>query len=196
MAGGMGIAAAKAFGAREPVLHSGEENLKERVLALGARAGLPPGCPQVFVVPSQEPNAFAAGLTPGDSVVAVTEGLLNMDLSSDELDAVLAHEIGHIFNGDCASGMQIAVMVAGFSSLLSMGVDLLDSGSKNSSKSDSEEDDSNALALLMIIAGSLLYSLGYLLQSWHSRRREFVADEAAVALTGNSALASALAKIE
>lgn len=194
LAGGMGLAAAKEFGASQASVL--QPNLEGRVAALSARAGLPPGCPRVFVVPTQEPNAFAAGLTPDDSVVAVTEGLLNMDLSSDELDAVLAHEIGHIFNGDCASGMQIAVMVAGFSSLLSMGVDLLDSGSKNSSKSDSEEDDSNALALLMIIAGSLLYSLGYLLQSWHSRRREFVADEAAVALTGNSALASALAKIE
>merc|ERR1712048_958902 len=48
----------------------------------------------------------------------------------------------------------------------------------------------------MVAAGSLLYPLGYLLQRWHSRRREFVADEAAVALTGTGALADALAKIE
>jgi len=200
LAGGMGIAAAKAFGAREPESWRSyvEADLKERVLALGARAGLPPGCPQVFVVPSQEPNAFAAGLTPGDSVVAVTEGLLNANLSSDELDAVLAHEVGHVLNGDCASGVQIAMMVAGFSSLMSIGVNLMD-GCRSSRSSSSSEDDGDslaALALSMAIAGALLYSLGYLLQSWHSRRREYVADEAAVALTGTDALAIALSKIE
>merc|ERR1712014_77915 len=130
LAGGMGVAAAKALGAREPGVHLG---LQERVAALGARAGLPAGCPSIFVVPTEEPNAFAAGLTPGDSVVAVTEGLLNANLSSDELDAVLAHEIGHIFNGDSASAMQIAVMVAGFSGLLEMGCRLMDSRSRSSS---------------------------------------------------------------
>lgn len=190
LAGGLGVAAAKAFGARDPAM-----DLKERVAALGARAGLPSGCPRVFVVPTPEPNAFAAGHTPDDSVVAVTTGLLNTtNLSSDELDAVLAHEIGHISNGDCASGKQIAVMVAGFSSLLSIGVYLMDSTSR-SSKND-KKDNSATFAVAIIFAGALLYSLGYLLQSWHSRRREFVADEAAVALTGTGALAGALAKIE
>merc|ERR1711988_1288597 len=138
LAGGLGVAAAKALGAREPGIHLG---LQERVAALGARAGLPAGCPRVFVVPTEEPNAFAVGLTSEDSVVAITEGLLNTNLSSDELDAVLAHEIGHIFNGDSASGIQIAVMVAGFSSLLSMGVRLMDSSSRSSSKDSSDEED-------------------------------------------------------
>jgi len=195
LAGGIGVAAAKSFGARAPASHLG---LEERVAALGARAGLPPGCPRVFVVPTPEPNAFAAGLTPHDSVVAVTEGLLDTNLSSDELDAVLAHEIGHIYNGDCASGMQIAVMVAGFSSLLSFGRAFMDSSSRSSSKKDSDddEDSSASIGLAMLCAGCLLYPLGRLLQLWHSRRREFVADEAAVALTGTGVLADALAKIE
>merc|ERR1712066_45812 len=161
----MGIAAAKAFGASQASVL--QPDLEGRVAALSARAGLPPGCPQVFVVPSQEPNAFAAGLTPGDSVVAVTEGLLNANLSSDELDAVLAHEVGHVLNGDCASGVQIAIMVAGFSKLLSVGVDLMDScrSSRSSSSSEDDEYSAAALALCMVIVGALLYSLGYLLQS-------------------------------
>merc|ERR1719189_3186266 len=95
--------------------------------------------------------------------------------------------------------MQIALMVAGFSSLLSLGVRLLDWMSSSSSSSSSDEDEEGsgeALALAMVFAGALGYSLGYLLQSWHSRRREFAADEAAVALTGSGALAGALAKIE
>eukprot|EP00931_Biecheleriopsis_adriatica_P092510 TRINITY_DN6631_c0_g1_i1.p1 TRINITY_DN6631_c0_g1~~TRINITY_DN6631_c0_g1_i1.p1 ORF type:complete len:462 (+),score=73.62 TRINITY_DN6631_c0_g1_i1:89-1474(+) len=201
LAGGVGIAAAKAFGARKPQPSSdGGWELHERVSALGARAGLPPGCPRVFVVPSEEPNAFAAGIAHDDSVVAVTEGLLkNANLTSDELDAVLAHEIGHIRNGDCASGIQIGIMVAGFSSLMSIGADLLNhtgSRSTSSSDSDSEDNSAEALGFAMVLAGALLYSLGYLLQAWHSRRREFVADEAAVAITGTDALASALAKIE
>merc|ERR1711862_1071656 len=103
--------------------------------------------PRVFVVPTMEPNAFAAGLTPDDSVVAVTEGLLDTNLSSDELDAVLAHEIGHIFNGDCAAGMQIAVMVAGFSSVLWLGSKLMDSSSSRSSSSSDDDDESFAALL-------------------------------------------------
>merc|ERR1711879_811836 len=86
-------------------------------------------------------------------------------------------------------------MVAGFSYLWSFGSDLL-RDSRSSSSSDKDEDDGKGLAVAMIFAGTLLYSLGYLLQSWHSRRREFAADEAAVALTGTGALASALAKID
>merc|ERR1712014_99601 len=65
--------------------------------------------------------------------------------------------------------------------------------------SDSDDDDGNsaeAFAVAMICAGGLLSSLGFLLRLWHSRHREFVADEAAVALTGTGALAGALAKIE
>merc|ERR1712187_884819 len=70
--------------------------------------------------------------------------------------------------------------------------------SSRSSKGSDEDDEGGGevLAVAMIFAGTLLYSLGYLLQLWHSRRREFVADEAAVALTGTGALADALAKIE
>merc|ERR1711988_1766833 len=88
------------------------------------------------------------------------------------------------------------MMVAGFSSLWSMGVDLMDGRRSSRSSSSSDEDSVAGLALGMVIAGALLYSLGYLLQSWHSRRREYVADEAAVAITGTGALASALSKIE
>jgi len=90
------------------------------------------------------------------------------------------------------------MMVAGFSKLLSIGVDLMDGRrrSRSSSSSEDDEDSGAALALGMVTAGALLYSLGYLLQSWHSRHREYVADEAAVALTGTGALASALSKIE
>ena len=198
LAGGLGVATAKAFGGQEPQDWSSYSGLKERVAALGLRAGLPQGSPRVFVVPTQEPNAFAAGLTPDDSVVAVTQGLLDSNLSPDELDAVLAHEVGHIFNGDCAAGMQIAFMVAGFSFLMSLGVRLMDAMSSRSRSSSDDEDEGSGeiLAVAMVFAGALLYSLGYLLQSWHSRRREFAADEAAVALTGTGALAGALAKIE
>merc|ERR1711972_719360 len=73
----------------------------------------------------------------------------------------------------------------------------MDDSRQSRSSSDDEDGDSVAvLAFAMIFAGALLYSLGYVLQLWHSRRREFVADEAAVALTGTGALADALAKIE
>merc|ERR1711908_247663 len=72
--------------------------------------------------------------------------------------------------------------------------DSRDSSSRSSS--DDDDDGGAALGAAMLFAGSLLYPLGYLFQLWHSRRREFVADEAAVALTGTGVLADALAKIE
>merc|ERR1712187_600648 len=81
---------------------------------------------------------------------------------------------------------------------MGFGRSLMDN-TRSSSSSSSDDDDESSVALLaagMLIAGSLLYPLGRLLQSWHSRRREFVADEAAVALTGTGVLADALAKIE
>merc|ERR1712039_1130271 len=87
-------------------------------------------------------------------------------------------------------------MLAGFSTLLSYGRNLMDSTKSSSSSSDEDEDSSKVLATGMIFAGTLLYSLGCLLRMWHSRRREFVADEAAVALTGTGVLADALGKIE
>src|SRR5690349_20484629 len=55
--------------------------------------------PKVYVIPTQEKNAFAAGFTPDTNVVAVTDGLLKI-LTKEELRAVLAHEVGHLANGD------------------------------------------------------------------------------------------------
>jgi len=157
----------------------------------------------------------------GDAVVAVTRGLLDAGLSGDELDAVLAHEIGHIYNGDMATGMQVSIMVAGFFYLSKLAKKMLDSRSRSSSSSDSEgsssssssdsegsssssssdsEDSSRSnesgLGGILYIVGLALSFLGLLFQKAHSRDREFVADEAAVALTGSDALSSALEKIQ
>jgi len=201
LSGGMGASVARAFGARKvnwnDIQH---QSLLKRVSILGARAGLPDGCPELYIAPNREANAFAAGFSPRDSVVAVTEGLLeDASLTREEMDAVLAHEIGHIRNGDCRSGIQLGIMVAGFSSLLSMGIHSLDFFSRSGSSSSSKKNDNTPFWMVgigMVCAGGLLYLMGYLLQSWHSRRCEFAADEAAVALTGSDALGSALAKIE
>uniref|UniRef100_A0A7S2VS58 Peptidase M48 domain-containing protein n=1 Tax=Zooxanthella nutricula TaxID=1333877 RepID=A0A7S2VS58_9DINO len=192
--GGLGAAAVRAFGGKKA-----PRDLAARVARLGARAGLPPGSPETYVVPASEANAFAAGMSAKDSVVAVTQGLLDAGLTEEELDAVLAHEIGHIRNGDTGAGMRVAVMIAGFSSLLSFGLNMLDSASQDR-KSSSSDDDDNGGALVcagaLIFAGGLVFALGTLLQKWVSRRHEFEADTAAVALTGSDALSRALAKIE
>lgn len=195
--GGVGVAAVKALGGKPAA-----GPLADRVARLGSRAGLPNGGPRAYVVPVSEANAFAAGSGAKDSVVAVTDGLLNAGLTDPELDAVLAHEIGHIRNGDTSAGMQVAVMIAGFSYLLSFSMRLLEGaveGSRRPSRSDDDDEDGGGLvvlALAAVLAGSVLFGLGTLLQRWVSRRHEFDADEAAVAITGSGALSGALAKIE
>merc|ERR1712232_45022 len=107
--------------------------------------------------------------------------------------AVLAHEIAHIRNGDMARGMQLCIMVSGFSAVLQAGYMCLDSSLRTGSDSKGKLFP---LAVAMMSSGALLFTMGRMLQMWHSRCREFAADEAAVAFTGSDALSQALAKID
>jgi len=185
--GNFGATVARTFGA-VPAPRA----LTSMAQILGKRAGLPQGTPEVYLIPTDTLNAFAAGSGSGDSVVCVTQGLLRI-LSRKELAAVLAHEIAHIRNGDMVRGMHMCVMVAGFSSVLQMGYMCLENRLKTGGD---DEGKMLPVAVAMISSGALLFTMGRMLQMWHSRCREFAADEAAVALTGSDALSSALAKIE
>eukprot|EP00966_Prymnesium_polylepis_P209846 4860181-Prymnesium_polylepis.1 len=90
---------------------------------VATRAGLPPPA-HVYVIPTNELNAFAAGFGSGDATVAVTKGLRNA-LSTRELEAVVAHEIGHIRHADTRTNMHVAVAIAGLGGLYEMGNILL-----------------------------------------------------------------------
>lgn len=154
---------------------------------LSITAGLP--MPRVYISADQAPNAFAAGRTPDQAIVCVTSALLHT-LDEAELEGVLAHELSHIRNYDVRL-MTYAAVLAGSIAMLSEAVlRILFWGG-------GDEENANPIALIGLIAGAILAPIAaILIQMAISRRREYVADAAAVELTRYpQGLASALMKI-
>ena len=153
--------------------------------------------PTPYIIPTGEPNAFAAGRQ-DRTIVAVSEGLLAR-LDEKELCAVIAHELGHILHADVGKHMQQAAMTAGFAGALDFGWSILtERPSRSSKKKDEEEKDSAVVAGLALMAvGAAQYALGSLTRMAYSRSDEFAADAVAARLpNGAQALARALRKIE
>lgn len=150
--------------------------------------------PKLYVVEDSQPNAFATGRNPQNSVICVTTGLLNK-LDYYELEGVVAHELSHIKNYDICLSAVVTVMV-GFIVMLSDFVSrVLFWGGGRSNDSDSK----GANPILMIIGLVCLILapiFGELMKLALSRRREYLADASAVELTRNpDGLISALEKI-
>lgn len=176
-------------GARQVERKEQAPELWRMVENLSITAGLP--MPRVYIVPDESPNAFAAGRSPKQAIVAVTTGLLER-LDEEELEGVLAHEMSHIRNYDVRLMTWAAVlagsiaMIAGiFTRAMWFGGGRRDGGG------------SNPLVLLAVLAGLILAPIAALLiQMAISRRREYVADASAAELTRYpQGLASALRAI-
>ena len=145
--------------------------------------GLP--MPRVAIVPSQTPNAFATGRSPQHAVVAATEGLMRM-LDRDELEGVMAHEMGHVKNRDTLV-MAVAATIAGAIAFAARILWWNSIFGRN-------RNVHPALLILVILTAPLA---AFLLQAAVSRQREFKADATAAALTGKPwALVNALRKLE
>ncbi len=158
------------------------------VRELALRANLP--MPRVYIVPEDAPNAFATGRDPSHAAVAVTEGLLRL-LPREEVEAVLAHELGHIKNRDTLV-MTVAATLAG---ALSMLANMAMWSSMLGGRSQDDEEGGHPLAgLLGVLIAPIAATL---IQMAISRSREFIADADAARISGNpAALASALRRIE
>lgn len=172
-----------------------EHQLYNVVQEVALAAALP--MPAVYVLPSQEINAFAAGVTPQTAAITVTEGTLER-LNRDELQGVIAHEFGHIYNGDMVISMRLAAMVMGFFFILYLGMRLL----QGASFRDRSEEGGRGLNLFLLaaiafmIAGILTWFVGSILKATVSRQREYLADACAVQFTRNpNGIANALRKI-
>jgi heat shock protein HtpX len=164
-------------------------------------AGLP-AMPRVFIIDEPAPNAFAIGLSPKKSAVAVTAGLLER-LTRDELQGVVAHEISHIMNRD-SQLMTVAGIMLGSIVLVSQAFLrswwLVPSGSRRYRSRGPSGGGSPQLQLVMIGLAILLAILApifaQLLYLAISRKREYLADASAVRLTRYpEGLASALERI-
>jgi heat shock protein HtpX len=151
---------------------------------LTQKAGLP--LPKIYVIPTESPNAFATGRNPQHASVAVTQGILSL-LNDDELEGVLAHELGHVNNRDILIS-SIAATIAGAITYVSRFAFFFGGGDRD------ERRGGGLSALAMMILAPLA---AMLIQLAVSRSREYQADASGAHLTGNPyALASALAKLE
>jgi heat shock protein HtpX len=157
---------------------------------LSITAGLP--MPRVFIVPDDSPNAFAAGRSPKQAIVAVSTGLLER-LDEEELEGVLAHELSHIRNYDVRLMTWAAVLAGSIALLASIFTRALWFGGGNRR----EGGGSNPIVLVAVIAGLVLAPVAaILIQLAISRRREYVADASSAELTRYpQGLASALRTI-
>ena len=161
--------------------------LEAIVQELAQRAEVP--TPRLYLVQSEQPNAFATGRNPQHAAVAVTQGLLQQ-LPPDQLKGVLAHEFAHIKNRDILVS-SIAAMVAGSISAIAnvLQFSLLFGG---------DDEDSGPLGLIGTLATIILAPLAAaLLQLAVSRQREYLADATGAQLLGRAApLADALETLE
>ena len=168
--------------------------LRDTVEGLSIAAGIPP--PKVYVVESEEMNAFATGRDPEHASVAVTTGLLG-ELDRLELEGVLAHEISHIRNRDILFMTLVAVLV-GLAAILSHVI--LRSFRYGAFQRGRRERRGGGLTVVILAVGFILAIFAPILtrivQFAVSRRREYLADASSVDLTRYSeGLASALGKI-
>jgi heat shock protein HtpX len=150
---------------------------------LTQKIGIP--MPKIYVIPTDSPNAFATGRNPAHASVAVTKGILNL-LSDEELEGVLAHELGHVNNRDILIS-SIAATIAGAVTFMSR-FGFFFGGSRD------ERQGGGMGGLLMLILAPIA---AMLIQLAVSRSREYQADETGAHFTGNPyALASALSKLD
>jgi heat shock protein HtpX len=160
-------------------------NILER---LTARAGLP--MPRVYVLPEDAPNAFATGRNPEHAAVAVTQGILRL-LNQEELEGVLAHELGHVKNRDILISSIAATLAAAVMVLANMArwAAILGTGDRD------ERGGSNPLVLL--VTALLAPFAAMLIQMAVSRSRVYQADQTGAEMAGNPyGLANALGKLE
>lgn len=155
--------------------------------------------PPVYILDAKQINAFAAGLTPQYAAITVTRGALSL-LNRDEIQGVIAHEFGHIYNGDMKISLRLAAMVMGFFFVLYFALRLVQiaslSGGRRSENGRRGGNPILLAALLLMGAGAVTWFAGSILKAMVSREREYLADACAVQFTRNPyGIANALRKI-
>jgi heat shock protein HtpX len=151
---------------------------------LTQKIGIP--MPKIYVIPSESPNAFATGRNPSHASVAVTHGILGL-LNDEELEGVLAHELGHVNNRDILIS-SVAATLAGAITMISRFGFFFGGGSSR------DRRGGGLTGLLMLIVAPIA---AMMIQLAVSRSREYQADATGAHFTGNPyALASALQKLD
>lgn len=166
-----------------PELHAMTRRLCER-------AGLP--MPKLYLIPADQPNAFATGRNPEHGVVAVTEGLLKL-MDRQEIEGVIAHELAHIKHRDILIGSMAAMFAGAITMLANWAQWAMIFGGARQDEDEEEGGGSLAGSLVMMIVAPLAAAL---IQMAISRSREYLADAAAARYAGSpNGLVGALEKL-
>ncbi|WP_263365800.1 zinc metalloprotease HtpX [Edaphobacter bradus] len=175
----------------QPVTREQLPRAYDVVERLAARQGLP--MPKIYVIPTESPNAFATGRNPKHASVAVTHGILRL-LDDEELEGVLAHELGHVKNRDILTSSVAATLAGAITMVARMGYFASLFGGYGGGSSSRERGGGGISALLMLILAPIAATL---IQLAVSRSREYEADATGAKETGNPyALARALQKLD
>ncbi|MEO7051151.1 MAG: M48 family metallopeptidase [Rhodanobacter sp.] len=171
-----------------------QRRLRNVIEEVAIAAGVP--VPDIYLM-AGEPgiNAFAAGYSPSDAAVCVTQGCLD-NLTRDELQGVIAHEFSHVLNGDMRLNIRLMGLLFGILVLAIVGRRVIWFGGGRSSRRDGGGGQVWMIGLALIVVGYIGYFFGRLIQAAVARSRESLADASAVQFTRQTGgIAGALKKI-
>jgi len=172
----------------QPITEAEAPRLYNMVRRLASKAGVP--MPRVYLIPTEQPNAFATGRNPEHAVVAVTEGILRI-LDDEELEGVLAHELAHVTNRDILISTIAATLAGAITYLAHMAQWAAFFGGGRHSDDDGPSPISMMLMAIVAPLAAMLVQLAV------SRSREFQADATGARLAGRTwGLSKALEKLE
>jgi heat shock protein HtpX len=173
----------------QPVTRDELPRAYETVERLTQKIGLP--MPKIYVIPTESPNAFATGRNPRHASVAVTHGILQL-LNDEELEGVLAHELGHVNNRDILISSVAATIAGAITMIANLGKWAMIFGGYGGDRDNRR--GGGLAALFMLIVAPIAATL---IQLAVSRSREYQADASGAHFTGNPyALANALQKLD
>ncbi|WP_369742269.1 protease HtpX [Pseudidiomarina sp. PP-1MA] len=170
-----------------------EQWLLRTVQRQSQQAGIP--MPEVAIYDSPEPNAFATGASKKSSLVAVSTGLMR-NMTQDEVEAVLAHEISHIANGDMVTLTLIQGVVNTFVIFFARVIaSVIDNATRSNSQNGQGLGGIAYFAIVMVL--ELVFGiLASIIVMWFSRQREFRADAGAAKLVGAHKMVAALRRLQ
>lgn len=169
------------------------KKLHNVVTEMALASGLP--MPKIYVIPDPAPNAFATGRDPQHAVVGVTEGLLET-MNREELQAVIAHEMGHVKNQDILLMTVVTVLVGTIVLLSDWALRVWRYGGIRTRRSSKDKGLHPVILLIIVLFALLAPLLSRVIAMAVSRQREYLADASSAEWTRNPlSLASALEKI-
>lgn len=170
-----------------------EQWLINTIAAQAQKAGIP--MPEVAIYDSPEPNAFATGASKNSSLVAVSTGLLR-SMNQDEVEAVLAHEVSHIANGDMVTLTLIQGVVNTFVIFFARVIaGVIDNATRSNSQNGQGLGGLAYFGIVMVL--ELVFGiLASVIVMWFSRQREFRADAGSASLVGKQKMIAALRRLQ